>query len=64
MQRLLIGVAHSVMLPFADTRQPRLQKAIFADSAYLGILLSVILAEVAAADLAAPGAQGDKKRTE
>jgi hypothetical protein len=59
-QRLLIGVAHGVLRPLADTRQPRLQKAIFADAAYLGILLSIILAEVAAVDMTAHGEQVHK----
>ena len=54
LQRMLIGLAHMVLRRFADTRQPALQKSIFGDSAYLAILLSIIMAELAAADLSAP----------
>eukprot|EP00802_Teleaulax_amphioxeia_P024110 Tamp_24770.p1 GENE.Tamp_24770~~Tamp_24770.p1 ORF type:complete len:263 (-),score=27.60 Tamp_24770:184-972(-) len=53
-QRVLIGVMHNVgkKLLGQNMKDLRMQKAVFGDAAYLGVVIAIAVAEVAAADLA------------
>jgi uncharacterized membrane protein len=63
-QRVLIGVMHFVggtLLGF-DMMDLRIQKAVFGDSAYLGVVLAIAVAEIAAVDLTALSSSLDTAR--